>query len=117
MELKQSGTNYDFTTVSSTGGGTGDIPQSIINIIEQNTGTQVNIKVLHTEIDWSNGLPVQVRKYQDSSKLVQLYDIDITWNSGVPSQVVSNNLDDGIITTINITWLNGVPTSITKTEA
>lgn len=116
MELQHSGTNYDFTTVSSTGG-TGDIPQSVINIIEQNTGTQVNIKVLYTEVDWLNGVPTSVRKYVDNTKAVQVYLITITWLNGVPTQVVSNNMDDGIITTTNITWLNGVPVTINKVES
>lgn len=117
MELQHSGTNYDFTVASTSTGGTGELPQSIINIIEQNTGTQIDAKILYTEIDWLNGSPSQIRKYNDSSKSIQLYEIDITWLNGLPSLVVSNNLDEGIITSTTFTWVDGVPTSITKTES
>ena len=105
---------YDLRAPSSGSGG--GIPQSIINIIESNTGTQTNVRVLYTEIEWLDGVPVKVSKYTDSGKGTKVYDITIVWSGGVPTSVVSNNLDDGIITTINITWENGVPISINKTE-
>jgi hypothetical protein len=100
----------------NTSSGGGSVPQSIINIIEQNTGTQYNVKVLHSEITWANGVPTRVEKYTDSGKGTKVYDNTITWVGGVPTTIVSNNLDDGIITTTNIVWSNGVPISITKTE-
>lgn len=99
----------------STAGG-GGVSQTIINIIEQNTGTQYNVKVLYSEITWSGGVPVGVKKWTDSSKTTQVYDITITWLGGVPTQVLTNNLDDGIITTTTITWLDGVPVAVNKTE-
>jgi hypothetical protein len=115
MDIKHSGTNYDLT-VTSTSSGTGDLPQSIINIIEQNTGIQVETRIMYTEIDWINGSPSQIRKYEDSSKLNQLYEIDITWANGLPSLVATHNLDEGIITNTTFSWLDGVPILITKTE-
>jgi len=99
---------------ASSGGG---VSQSIINIIEQNTGTQYNKKVLYSEIEWNLGVPVRVQKWASSSKLDMVYDITITWFGGVPTQVLTNNLDDGIITTMNIVWNNGVPVSINKVES
>lgn len=99
---------------ASSGGG---VSQNIINIIEQNTGTQYNVKVLYSEITWSGGIPVGVKKWTDSSKTTQVYDITITWVGGVPVQVLTNNLDDGIITTMTIVWSNGVPISINKVES
>ncbi len=97
-------------------GSSGGVTQNIINIIEQNTGTQYNVKVLHTEIEWINGVPTGVQKYTDSTKSTQVYDNVITWTDGVPTTIVTNNMDDGIITTTSIVWSNGVPISITKTE-
>ena len=94
--------------------GSGGLDQQTINIIEQNTGTQVDTRVLYTEVEWLNGVPTSVRKYTDNTKAIQVYLIAITWLNGVPTQVVSNNMDDGIISTTNITWLNGVPVSIDK---
>lgn len=107
----------DLRQSTSSGGG-GSVPQSIINIIEQNTGTQYNVKVLYSEITWTNGVPTRVEKYTDSSKGTKVYDNTITWVGGVPTTIVSNNLDDGIITTTtNIVWSNGVPISINKVES
>lgn len=94
----------------------GTIDQATLDIIEQNTNTQTNVKLLYTEIDWLNGLPSNIRKYEDNTKLNQVYDITITWANGLPSTISSNNMDDGINTITTFTWLNGVPTSITKTE-
>ena len=93
---------------------TGGLSQSQINIIEANTGTQVDVRVGYTEVDWTNGVPTSIRKYVDDTKAVQLYLITITWVDGVPTTIVSNNMDDGIITTTTITWSNGVPISINK---
>jgi hypothetical protein len=100
-------------TVSSGGG---SVTQQTINIIEQNTGTQYNVKVMYTEIDWLNGVPVEVNKYDNSSKTNHIYNITLSWLDGVPTQIVINNLDDGIMTNVDLVWSNGVPISINKTE-
>ena len=98
-------------------GGSSGLSQTVINIIEQNTGTQVNKKVLHTELEWALGVPVRVRKWTDSGKTDQVYDVQITWLDGVPTTVLTNNLDDGIITTMTIAWLDGVPVAVSKVES
>lgn len=98
-------------------GSSGGVTQNIINIIEQNTGTQYNVKILYSEITWTNGVPTRVQKYTDSTKSTQVYDNIITWVGGVPTTIVTNNMDDGIITTTSIVWNNGVPISINKVES
>jgi hypothetical protein len=116
MQLVNEKRVIDFTqvyAVTSSG-----LSQTIINVIEQNTQTQVNKKVLFTEFTKVAGLIQQVRKYQDSTKTVQLYEVDVTWVSGLPQTIVVNNMDDGIITTTTIGWgSDGTPDSINKVEA
>jgi hypothetical protein len=102
---------------SSALSGGGELSPTTVTIIEQNLDTQVDHKILYTEIEWLNGLPSVVRKYEDSTKTKQLFEITPTWIDGLPTQVVTNNLDDGIITTTTITWVDGVPTTINKEEA
>ena len=96
------------------GSGTGELPQYIINIIEQNTGTQVNQLILYTEIDWISGNPEVIRKYNNSSKTLLLYTITITWLDGNPTTIVIINHDDSITTAISIYWSGGVPINISK---
>ena len=105
----------DLRKPTTSSGGSG-VTQQTINIIEQNTGTQYNVKVLYTEIEWVNGVPDRITKYTDSTKTTMVYDIHLQWLDGVPSQILINNLDDGIMTTVDLVWSNGVPISINKTE-
>jgi hypothetical protein len=109
------GNVVDLRKPRSEGTSTG-VGQTVINIIEQNTGTQYNKKVLYSEIEWDLGVPVRVQKWTSLDKTDRVYDITIEWVNGVPVQVLTNNLDDGIITTTAITWQNGTPISINKVE-
>ena len=104
---------WDFR--QPTGGGGGGLTQGQINIIEQNLGTQIDTPVGYTEIEWTNGVPTNVKKYVSSDKATMLYNVDITWVDGVPVTVTSANLDEGITTTTSISWDGGVPININKT--
>jgi len=92
----------DLRNASSTTGGTGELPQYLINIIETNTGTQVNVPIYYTEIDWINGVPEVIRKYTDSNKGTIVYTITIEWSSGVPNTITTVNHDDNITTVTTI---------------
>ena len=94
--------------------GTGELPQYLINIIESNTGTQVDVPIYYTEIDWLNGVPSVIRKYTDSSKTTLIYTITIEWSSGVPETITTINHDDNITTVTTIYWSNGIPIQIIK---
>lgn len=107
----------DVIDLRPTTSGDGSLSPTTINIIEQNTGTQVNVKVLYTEITWVGGLPSVVKKYTDNTKAVQVYDITLNWLDGLPITVVSINLDDNITTTTTIEWVDGVPSTINKVES
>lgn len=103
---------WDFRQPTSGSGG--GLAQGQINIIEQNLDTQIDIPIGHTEIEWENGVPVNVKKYVSSDKAMMLYNVDITWADGVPVMITSSNLDEGITTSKTITWQNGLPISISK---
>lgn len=62
----------------------------------------------YTEIDWLNGKPLVVRKYEDNTKTNLLSTTTLTFTDGLPTSVVTNN------TTTSIYWSNGVPIQITK---
>ena len=104
----------DLRMVVDGGGGTGELPQYIINIIEQNTGTQVDVPIFYTEIDWLDGVPSVVRKYDSVAKNTLVYTITFTWVGGLLENVVSVNHDDNITTTTSLFWSGGVPINITK---
>ena len=97
-----------------TSGGDGGLTQSQVNIIEQNLGTQIDVPVGYTEVEWANGVPVNIKKYVSSDKAIMVYNISIVWASGNPAQITSENLDEGITTVTTITWTDGVPTSVNK---
>jgi len=62
----------------------------------------------YTEIDWLNGNPSVVRKYENATKANLLSTTTLTFTNGVPTSVVTNG------TTTTIYWANGKPTQITK---
>lgn len=99
----------------STGSG---LSQTTINIIEQNTGTQVNYKQLYTELEVENSVPTKIYKYEDNTKSNLLFDITISWIDSLPSTITIVNIDDSITTTISLTnWIDGIPTQINKVES
>ena len=111
------GSEYIDLRPLTTGGG-GELSQTTINIIEQNTGTQVNIKQLFTEMVVTNGKVTRVYKYADSGKTTLLFDITINWVDELPSTIVTVNVDDTITTTTTLSnWVDGIPTNITKVES
>lgn len=114
MSLLKGSHLIDLRKQTSTGGGSGELPQYITNIIEQNTGTQTNVPILYTEIDWINGVPDTIRKYTDSNKGTIVYTITIVWSGGVPNTITTINHDDNITTITTIYWSNGVPIQIIK---
>jgi len=71
----------------------------------------------YTEIDWANGVPSEVRKYEDDTKAVLLFTITPTWTNGVPTQVVAVDEVNTVTTTTTITWTDGVPSSVTKVDS
>lgn len=113
-ELNKAGKLLDFTDDSILGGGDGTFTQTVINIIEQNTGTQVSVEEGYKQITWVGGLPYTVEVWEDSSKTKKLWTNTYTFTDGVPTTVVVVNEDDGITTTETIVWLDGVPVSMTK---
>jgi hypothetical protein len=96
-----------LSPVSSSGVGTATLSQSVINIVESNTGSQVNKYVNYTEVDFLNGVPSVVRKYVDSTKVDLVYTITLTFSAGILSTVQSINHDDGFISTKTFTWVDG----------
>jgi hypothetical protein len=113
--FKSKGTYYDFTSASSTS--SGGLEQSVINIIESNTGTQVNVRVGYTEITWdSNGLPSMIEKYSDSSKANKIYTITPVFIAGLPSTVTTVNHDDGITEVATFVFTNGLLSSVSKNQ-
>jgi len=62
----------------------------------------------YTEIDWIDGKPYTVRKYENDTKANLLSTTTLTFTNGVPTSVVTNG------TTTTIFWANGKPTQITK---
>ncbi|MGD8305065.1 MAG: hypothetical protein PVF17_00290 [Ignavibacteria bacterium] len=104
----------DLRSKSSSGG----LTQTTINIIEQNTGTQVNYKQLYTELEVESSVPTKIYKYEDNSKSNLLFDITINWADNLPSTITIINVDDDITTTISLTnWVDGIPTQINKVES
>ena len=101
------GTYFDFKTPASGGGGTVVLPQSTINIIESNTGSQVNKYVNYTEVDFLGGVPSVIRKYVDNTKVDLVYTITLTFIGGVLSTVVTVNHDEGFTSTKTFTWTGG----------
>ena len=114
MSIVRGSNTIDLRKTTSTGGGTGELPQYLINIIESNTGTQVDVPIYYTEIDWLSGVPSTIRKYTDSGKGTIVYTITIEWSSGIPTTITSINHDDGITSITTIYWSNGMPIQITK---
>jgi len=109
---------YGALDLRSIVSGSGELSPTTVNIIEQNTGTQVNYKQMYTELVVTDGVPTRVYKYEDDTKTNLLFDITINWLNGVPSTVVSTNVDDSITTTTTLAnWVDGIPTQITKTES
>lgn len=108
MQLSSTeGKHYNFTTPA--GGSTGEISQYITNIIESNTGTQVDVRVGYTHTTKSGGVVTQVNKYVDNTMTQKVYQIDFTWNvDGTPNVITRINLDDNITETIVFEWVDGV---------
>lgn len=102
------GKHYDFTV---TNGGTsgGGLDQSIINIIESNTGTQVDVRVGYTQTIKTNDIITQMNKYVDNTMTQKIYQIDFTWNvDGTPDVITRANLEEGITEAITFEWVDGV---------
>jgi hypothetical protein len=103
-----SGKLFNFLTpASNNGGSTATLPQSVINIVESNTGSQVNKYVNYTEVDFINGVPSIVRKYVNNTKIDLVYTITLTFSAGLLAIVQSINHDDGFTNTKTFTWIDG----------
>lgn len=66
----------------------------------------------YTEIDWVNGMPSVIRKYENVSKSNILSTSTLVFTDGLPTSTVNNT--DGTIVTTSIYWSNGLPINITK---
>ena len=105
------GKHYDFIPPSTGGGG---LSQSIINIIEANTGTQTDVPIMETDFIETDGKLTQVLTYGDTGKTLLVYTINLVWTNGVPTSVVSINHDDNITKTTILTWYNGSLTNVSN---
>ena len=66
----------------------------------------------YTEIDWVNGIPSVIRKYENVTKTNLLSTSTLTFTDGLPTSIVNNT--DGTIVTTSIYWSSGLPINITK---
>ena len=109
MGIPDTSSSLDFTTQPLD-----SISQSVLNIIEFNTGNQTDSKNGYTAITWLNGVPTEVKKYTDNTLSVLTDTIAITWLNGVPTTIIRTNHLDIITVTTTIAWVDGVPVSVTK---
>jgi len=66
----------------------------------------------YKQITWSNGVPVNIKKYLNEAHTVLAHDVTITWSGGVPIIVSDLDVISNITTAKTITWENGVPTAV-----
>jgi len=111
MTITNNNQAYDFTASDTV---VAEVPQSLIDIIEFNSGSQTETRIGYSVITWVDGVPTEVKKYTDNTMTLLTDTITITWLGGVPTTTVRVNHLDTITVTTTIEWLNGVPVSITK---
>ncbi len=113
MKLNTSvGRHYDFIPPSTSGGS--GISQSIINIIEANTGTQTDVFIAEVVMIETLGKLTQVLKYGDTAKTILVYTVNLTWAGDLPTVIQFINHDDNLTKTTTLTWYNGTLTNVSN---
>lgn len=64
----------------------------------------------YIEIDWLNGIPITVRKY-DNQEGVLISTTTINWVDGVPNTITTVGVSNS---TTTIHWQNGIPIQVNK---
>ena len=86
--------DYDFIPRGSSSSSA--LPTNIVQIIESNTGVQTDVYTDYTEVQYSNGLPSVVRKYENASKQNLIYTITPVFSNGTIVSVTTTNHKDNI---------------------
>ena len=106
MELQTTGRHFNFVPTEVGEG----LSQATINIIESNTGTQVDHKQQYVDMTLdANGKPSIIKVWEDDTETKLLWTTTFTFVNGKPSQIVKVNEDDGITETVEF---NFTPTRI-----